>query len=84
MREKPYFKIMKEEINTTLVLPFDSPDAILAIVGGKGANLSLMTRASFPVPPGFLITTKAYRAFVQANNLQKQIIDLAYPLQIKW
>jgi pyruvate,water dikinase len=36
-----------------------------------------MTRASFPVPPGFFITTQSYRAFVQANNLHKQIVDLA-------
>jgi pyruvate,water dikinase len=34
-------------------------------------------RAGFPVPPGFLLTTGAYEAFVQANHLQKQIVDLA-------
>lgn len=44
---------------TTFVLPFDSPDATLALVGGKGANLGRMARAGFPVPPGFLITTTA-------------------------
>lgn len=53
---------------TSLVLPFDSPDATLAVVGGKGANLSRMTRAAFLVPPGFFITTDAYRAFVQAKK----------------
>lgn len=62
---------------TSFVLPFNSLEATLASVGGKGANLSRLTRASFPVPPGFLITTKAYRAFVQSNNLQEEIIDLA-------
>lgn len=62
---------------TTFVLPFDSSDATLAVVGGKGANLSRLTRAGFPVPPGFLITTGAYRAFVQANDLQAQIVALA-------
>ncbi len=36
-----------------------------------------MSRAGFPAPPGFVITTEAYRAFVQVNNLQKQIVDLA-------
>jgi pyruvate,water dikinase len=66
------------QMNTTsFVIPFNSPDATLPNVGGKGANLSLMTRASFPVPSGFLLTTNAYRAFVQINNLQKQIVDLA-------
>ena len=62
---------------TTFVLSFDSPDATLDQVGGKGANLSRMSRAGFPVPPGFFITTDAYRAFVQNNHLQKQIVGLA-------
>src|SRR5215468_9259204 len=30
-------------------------------VGGKGANLGELTRAGFPVPPGFCVTTAAYR-----------------------
>ena len=61
----------------TFVLPFDTLNATLDVAGGKGADLSRMTHAGFPVPPGFLVTTEAYRAFVQANHLQKQIIDLA-------
>ena len=59
------------------VLPMDSAEATLDKVGGKGANLSRITRVGFPVPPGFLITTSAYRAFVQANHLQEHIMDLA-------
>ena len=62
---------------TTFVLPFDSSDATLALVGGKGANLSRLARAGFPVPPGFLITTAAYRAFVQANDLHARVVALA-------
>lgn len=63
----------------TFILPFISPDATLATVGGKGANLSRLTRAGFAerVPPGFLITTTGYHAFVQANDLQDQIVTLA-------
>ncbi len=61
----------------TFVLPFDSLEATLAVAGGKGANLSHMSRAGFPIPPGFFVTTDAYRAFVEANNLQNRIIDLA-------
>ncbi len=30
-------------------------------VGGKGANLGECARASLPVPPGFCVTTEAYR-----------------------
>jgi phosphohistidine swiveling domain-containing protein len=30
-------------------------------VGGKGAGLAVLTRAGLPVPPGFCVTTSAYR-----------------------
>ncbi|MYS30866.1 pyruvate, phosphate dikinase, partial [Streptomyces sp. SID7804] len=33
------------------------------LLGGKGANLAEMTRLGLPVPPGFIITTAACRAF---------------------
>lgn len=32
-------------------------------VGGKAASLGELTRADFPVPPGFVIPTEAYRKF---------------------
>ncbi|HSI26429.1 MAG TPA: PEP/pyruvate-binding domain-containing protein, partial [Aeromicrobium sp.] len=31
------------------------------VVGGKAANLGALIRAGFPVPPGFCVTTDAYR-----------------------
>ncbi|WP_345572038.1 PEP/pyruvate-binding domain-containing protein [Nonomuraea rosea] len=34
---------------------------MLAEVGGKAANLGVLTRAGLPVPPGFCVTTEAYR-----------------------
>ncbi|WP_037682433.1 pyruvate, phosphate dikinase [Streptomyces griseus] len=34
------------------------------LLGGKGANLAEMTRLGLPVPPGFVITTEACRAFL--------------------
>ncbi|MGB8648785.1 MAG: PEP/pyruvate-binding domain-containing protein [Anaerolineae bacterium] len=49
----------------------------LNLVGGKGANLGELARAGFAVPPGFIITTEAYRAFVQAHQLQPRILALA-------
>jgi rifampicin phosphotransferase len=33
----------------------------LHLVGGKGLNLGRLARAGLPVPPGFVITTEAYR-----------------------
>lgn len=32
-----------------------------ATAGGKGASLARLTRAGYPVPPGFVITTAAFR-----------------------
>ena len=50
----------------SFTLPFTSPDTTLALAGGKAMNLAELVRAGFPVPPGFIITTDAYRAFVLA------------------
>ncbi len=38
-----------------------------ARVGGKGANLGEMTAAGLPVPPGFVVTAEAYRAFMDGS-----------------
>jgi pyruvate,water dikinase len=43
-------------------------------VGGKGASLARLAAAGLPVPPGFHITTTAYRRFVAENGLQDQIL----------
>ena len=48
------------------VAPFASiGQGDLALVGGKGANLGEMTRAGFPVPSGFCVTTDAFKAFLE-------------------
>src|SRR5688500_2181855 len=49
----------------------------LELAGGKGANLGELTRAGLPVPPGFVLTTAAYHAFVAAGGLAEQILALA-------
>jgi pyruvate, orthophosphate dikinase len=38
------------------------------LLGGKGANLAEMTRIGLPVPPGFTVTTDAFRAVRAANG----------------
>jgi len=49
---------------------FDETDKKdLPLVGGKGANLGEMTKAGFPVPFGFCVTTEAYKEFIKHNNL---------------
>ena len=57
-------------------LPLASREATLERAGGKGSNLSELVRAGFPVPPGLIVTTDAYRAFIQANRLQPRILTL--------
>src|SRR5215207_8417303 len=57
-------------------LPLASQEAPLGLVGGKGASLMRLATSGFPVPPGFLITTEAYRYFVAENNVQA-VIDEA-------
>ena len=57
-----------------LILKLDSADATLEEVGGKGASLARMAEAGLPVPPGFHITTHAYRRFVNENHLTDSIL----------
>ncbi|MFH1827533.1 MAG: phosphoenolpyruvate synthase [bacterium] len=42
-------------------------------VGGKGANLGEMVQAQFPIPYGFIVTSEAFRYFVELNSLDKKI-----------
>lgn len=44
-------------------------------LGGKGASLVTMTEAGMPVPPGFVITTAAFDAFIDTESTS-QIDDL--------
>ncbi len=50
--------------------------ADLAQVGGKARNLGVLLRAGFPVPPGFCVTTSAYRDVV-ADRLGMLLEELA-------
>lgn len=43
------------------------------IAGGKGANLAEMYNSKFPVPPAFVITTDAYRFFVEKSGIKERI-----------
>src|SRR5579859_1176381 len=65
---------MSNEQRVPLVLALDDPAATLEQVGGKGASLARLAVVGLPVPPGFHITTAAYRYFVTENGLQEQIL----------
>jgi phosphohistidine swiveling domain-containing protein len=51
----------------------------LSLAGGKGANLGELSLAGLPVPPGFVVTTRAYDAFVEASGWKEEIVALAAP-----
>jgi pyruvate,water dikinase len=63
-----------EAIMSTFILPLESPESTLQTVGGKGMSLALLSRAGFPVPCGFHVTTEAYRRLVADNGLQARIL----------
>lgn len=58
----------------SLVLPLSDTSASLERAGGKGASLARLAAAGLPVPPGFHVTTAAYKLFVKENKLQEQIL----------
>jgi len=59
-----------------IVLPLASAEASLERVGGKGRSLAALAIADLPVPVGFLVSTDAYRGFVEANALQGPILEI--------
>jgi pyruvate,water dikinase len=63
----------------SFILPMDTRDDALELIGGKGRSLAKMSNAGFDVPSGFHLTADAYRAFVAENDLQDQIVALAKP-----
>src|SRR6266699_3096483 len=71
---------MSNEPSIPLVLALDDASATLEQVGGKGASLARMATAGLPVPPGFHITTAAYRRFVTENGLQEEILAAVAPV----
>ncbi len=48
----------------------------IAKAGGKGANLGEMTKAGFPVPPGFLISADAFALFIKENGFERHIREI--------
>ena len=50
------------------------PEAV-ALLGGKGAGLARMTRAGLPVPPGFIITTRACAEYVATGKVPAGVTE---------
>lgn len=49
-------------------------DVLLA--GGKGASLGELVSAGALVPPGYVVTSHAYKAFLEYNGLDKEVAKL--------
>ena len=57
-----------------LILWFDELNKDdIPLVGGKNANLGEMTQAGIPVPPGFAITSYAYKRFISETGIDEKI-----------
>ena len=65
---------MKEEKGIYWFEEVDKCD--IPLVGGKGAQLGEMTRAGFPVPPGYIVSVPAYFDFLKKSHLTPKIQSL--------
>jgi pyruvate,water dikinase len=61
------------------VLPLDTAESSLEVLGGKGRSLARLATAGLSVPGGFQLTTTAYKGFVADNKLQAMILEFAKP-----
>ncbi len=52
------------------------------LAGGKGANLGELVRAGAPVPPGFVITSRAFDRFLEETGVRTQILDRVAKLDV--
>lgn len=58
----------------TRIVGFEGPGAEdVTQVGGKGANLAVLTRAGLPVPPGFVITAQAYLEAMDEGGVREDL-----------
>jgi pyruvate, water dikinase len=54
----------------------------VALVGGKGANLGELTRAGFPVPPGFVVTAAAYVRAMKEGDRRDALLHRASSVDV--
>lgn len=52
----------------------DGRAADRALCGGKGATLSRLMRAGFPVPDGFVVTSEAWKYFTEKGGFDGEIL----------
>jgi pyruvate,water dikinase len=66
------------------VLPFKNLGRkSVSIAGGKGAQLGEMFNSGIPVPPGFVVITPSFDAFLKANKLGDKINAILKKVDVK-
>ena len=65
--------MQKNTLQFSKITSFESNEADISLVGGKGANLVRLVQEGFPVPDGFIINTAAYQQFLAENKLIAKI-----------
>jgi len=54
-----------------MIVDLTDPRALdSSLAGGKGSSLAALVTREMPVPPGFVITTRAFAAFLEEAGLQ--------------
>jgi len=48
----------------------------IALAGGKGANLGELVQAKLPVPPGFVLTSRAFIAAIEEAGVRQRLSSL--------
>ena len=61
-------------VNTIWIKQISKED--IPLVGGKAANLGELSINNFPVPNGFIVTSNAYKLFLQRTGIQVQIDEI--------
>ncbi|MEK6934528.1 MAG: phosphoenolpyruvate synthase [Nanoarchaeota archaeon] len=73
---------MRGESSDILWFKEISKDSI-NLVGGKGLNLGLMSAQDFPIPPGFVVTTEAYKKFLKEAGIEEKIYSALDGLDVE-
>lgn len=71
--------------NERLVLWFEEVGKEdVALVGGKCANLGeMIAKAKVPVPPGFAVTTYAYKRFITETKIKDKIFSKLREIDVR-
>ena len=83
----PHKKPKEKPAPQKFIYAFEEGSAdMIGLLGGKGAHLAEMTRLGINVPPGFIITTQAFREYYEnglTSDLREKITAAMKELEVK-